>query len=75
MKPLLHYGILAGSESRRVHRKCVAYCETIAYIQNQAEHHRLKSFQEEYVNFLQKHGIRFEERALVDSPSVMLRAS
>jgi hypothetical protein len=36
--------------------------EKITYIQFQAEHHRLKSFQEEYVNFLQKHGIRFEER-------------
>ena len=40
--------------------------QTIAYIQNQAEHHRLKSFQEEYVNFLKKHGIRFEEQYLWD---------
>ena len=37
---------------------------SIAYIQNQAERHRLKSFQEEYVSFLQKHGIRIEERYL-----------
>jgi REP-associated tyrosine transposase len=36
------------------------------YIQNQAEHHRLKSFQEEHVSFLQKHGIGFEERYLWD---------
>jgi hypothetical protein len=31
-----------------------------------AEHHRLKSFQEEYVIFLKKHGIRFEGRYLWD---------
>jgi hypothetical protein len=31
-----------------------------------SEHHRLKSFQEEYVSFLKKHGIRFEERYLWD---------
>jgi REP-associated tyrosine transposase len=40
--------------------------ETITYIQNQVEHHRLKSFQEEYVSFLKKHGIRFEARYLWD---------
>jgi putative transposase len=38
--------------------------ETIHYIQNQEEHHRLKTFQEEYVAFLTKHGLRFEERHL-----------
>jgi len=40
--------------------------ETITYIQNQVEHHRLRSFQEEYVSFLKKHGIGFEERYLWD---------
>ena len=30
------------------------------------EHHRLRSFQEEYVSFLKKHGIGFEERYLWD---------
>ena len=40
--------------------------ETISYIQNQVEHHRLRSFQEEYVSFLKKHGIGFEERYLWD---------
>jgi len=40
--------------------------ETISYIRNQQEHHRDKSFQEEYVSFLKKHGIRFEERYLWD---------
>jgi putative transposase len=40
--------------------------ETISYLQNQLEHHRLRSFQEEYVSFLKKHGIGFEERYLWD---------
>ena len=40
--------------------------ETISYIHNQVEHHRLRSFQEEYVSFLKKHGIGFEERYLWD---------
>jgi len=34
------------------------------YIANQAEHHRTKSFQEEYVTFLQKHGIKYDEKYL-----------
>jgi len=38
--------------------------ETITYLQNQVEHHRLRSFQEEDVSFLKKHGIGFEERYL-----------
>jgi len=30
------------------------------YIQNQEEHHRTRSFQEEYIDFLQRHGVEFE---------------
>jgi hypothetical protein len=29
------------------------------YIQNQEEHHRAKTFQEEYIAFLKRHGIEF----------------
>ena len=36
------------------------------YIQNQEEHHRKTSFQEEFVNLLDKHGIEYEERYLWD---------
>jgi putative transposase len=36
--------------------------EVIRYIQNQREHHRVKSFQEEYVQFLRHHGIEYDER-------------
>src|SRR5262245_64184733 len=35
------------------------------YIQNQREHHRKMSFQEEYLEFLKKHGIDYDERYLL----------
>lgn len=37
---------------------------TIAYIQNQKEHHRRKSFQEEFLEFLIKHGVEHNPRYL-----------
>jgi len=30
------------------------------YIRNQKEHHETKTFQEEYIDFLQRHGIEFQ---------------
>ena len=36
------------------------------YIQGQEEHHRTRSFKEEYIEFLKRHGINFEERYLFD---------
>ena len=36
--------------------------DTIAYIKGQEEHHKQKSFQEEYIAFLKKHGIEYNER-------------
>jgi REP element-mobilizing transposase RayT len=33
---------------------------TRAYIQNQEEHHRTKSFQEEFLGFLKKHNVDFD---------------
>lgn len=36
------------------------------YIQNQTEHHRVKSFQDEYIEFLKRHHIDFDERFLFD---------
>ena len=34
------------------------------YIANQDEHHRTKTFQEEYVALLKKHGVEYDERYL-----------
>ncbi len=36
------------------------------YIQGQREHHRVKSFQEEYRAFLDRHEVRYEEKYLWD---------
>jgi len=35
---------------------------TVAYIQRQKEHHRQRTFQEEYLEFLKKHGIEYDPR-------------
>ena len=37
------------------------------YIQNQREHHRTMSFKEEYIAFLCRHNIPFEERYLFEA--------
>lgn len=36
------------------------------YIKNQEEHHRKRTFKEEYLNFLNKFNVPFEERYLFD---------
>jgi REP element-mobilizing transposase RayT len=36
------------------------------YIENQAEHHRQKTFEQEYREFLQRHEIEFDERYVWD---------
>ena len=38
--------------------------DTVSYIQSQVEHHRKKTFQEEFLAFLKKHGIEYDERYL-----------
>jgi len=35
---------------------------TIAYIQRQEEHHRRRDFQQEFLAFLEKHGIEYDPR-------------
>ena len=40
-------------------------CEAVRrYIEGQEEHHRKKGFQEEYVDFLKKRGVAYDERFL-----------
>jgi putative transposase len=38
--------------------------EVVRYIQNQRDHQRKKTFQDEYLEFLRKHGIEYDERYL-----------
>lgn len=40
--------------------------DVINYIQNQEQHHRKKSFQEEYIEFLEKFAIEYDEKYLFD---------
>jgi putative transposase len=52
------YGAFSVSESARE--------QVAAYIADQAEHHRRRTFQEEFVAFLRKHNIRFDPRYIWD---------
>jgi hypothetical protein len=52
------YGAFAVSESN--------VPEVRAYIADQAEHHRKRSFPEEYRSFLYRHGIVYDERYVWD---------
>ena len=38
--------------------------DVVRYIQNQREHHRKRTFEEELVELLEKHGIEYDERYL-----------
>ena len=40
--------------------------QVVAYIENQAEHHRKRTFQEEYRLLLEKYQVRFDERYVWD---------
>lgn len=40
--------------------------DTTAYINNQQEHHRTRTFQEEFIAFLRRHGIQYDERYIWD---------
>ncbi|MCF7803422.1 MAG: IS200/IS605 family transposase [Candidatus Marinimicrobia bacterium] len=39
---------------------------TIEYIKNQKEHHRHRTFKEEYLLFLDKHGVDYDKRYVLD---------
>jgi REP element-mobilizing transposase RayT len=48
------YGAFSMSESRRA--------SVIRYVQNQEKHHRKVTFKDEFLTFLRKHGVDFDER-------------
>jgi len=52
------YGAFSHSRSQRD--------TLVKYIMNQEEHHRLKTFQEEYLGFLEEFDIPYEERYLFE---------
>jgi putative transposase len=40
--------------------------EVKQYIANQAEHHRVRTFQEEFLLFLKRHGVQYDEQHMWD---------
>jgi putative transposase len=38
----------------------------LGYVETQEEHHRSRTFQEEYREFLRKHGVEYDERYVWD---------
>lgn len=38
----------------------------LEYVETQEDHHRVRNFQEEYRDFLRKHGVDFDERYVWD---------
>jgi putative transposase len=52
------YGAFSASKS--------AEWRLIKYIQGQEEHHRRRSFQDEYLRFLERSGVEYDERYLWD---------
>ena len=40
--------------------------DVVAYIENQAEHHRTMTFQDEFRRFLQRSGVTYDERFVWD---------
>ena len=52
------YGAFSVSVSQRD--------KVLTYIANQEEHHRKVSFKEEFIGFLKKHGIAYDERYVFD---------
>lgn len=52
------YGVFSVSESK--------VPEVVRYIQRQEEHHRHRTFQEEFREFLVRHGIEFDEQYVWD---------
>ena len=52
------YGIFSVSKSQ--------VPEVIRYIDNQSEHHKSQTFEEEYLSLLKLHGIEYDERYVFD---------
>jgi putative transposase len=59
-RSLSHFGWQDGYSAFTVSKSEIP--EVIAYIQNQREPHHRKTFQEEYRELLQRHGVEYDER-------------
>ncbi len=57
---LRHFAWQTGYGAFSVSKSGVS--SVVDYIQNQRQHHARKTFQAEYVEFLQRHGVEYDER-------------
>ena len=65
--------IVSGCPANSIGRKDLALSlipeatlTVIKYILNQEEHHRKKTFKEEYIDFLKKYEIKYDEKYLFE---------
>lgn len=59
-----HFSWQAGYAAFSVSQSSVS--KVAKYIQSQREHHAVKDFKEEYVSFLKRNGVTYDERYLFD---------
>ena len=65
MRPFPEQRLFAWQEKYGAFTVSVLQLDTIiAYIKHQPDHHRAKTFQEEFVALLKRHGIDYDERYL-----------
>jgi REP element-mobilizing transposase RayT len=62
---LRHFGWQSGYGAFTVSLSAVE--DVTRYILDQEEHHRRRSFEDEYLSFLQRHGISYDQRFVLDS--------
>ncbi len=50
------YGIFSVSESQLIH--------VLEYVANQKRHHRKRTFEDEFIQLLEKHGVEYDRQYL-----------
>ena len=58
--------ILLATRLQRILSEPSQLNAVLEYVESQEEHHRTRSFQEEYRDFLRKYGVEFDERYVWD---------
>jgi len=66
MNETFQNGICPVGGLRRLHGWNLAKKDTIAYIQGQAEHHRKRNFEEEFLAFLKKNAVEYDPQHVGD---------
>jgi len=59
-------GLHGSGDMARFPSDAMSWMKKIQYVEGQEDHHRTVTFQEEYREFLKRHGIAFDERYVWD---------